>query len=659
MKIRNHGFDGRLGSIRTGSFTTWGRLFAYMLTFWGCISAYSDPSAIPEIIAFHLEDVEADVSYGTSSIRGTVQIDMNGANFTQGQLLLIDGSGNIAHSFGLQESSIAQEFRFFSTLRAFSASGTFQVQIVVVYGIWPNNQTIRFGGPGNPPLPEGSPTQFSIINRTAVDLEDPDLLGLTVSQLEVTAESEPTIIIFDVLASDDVARISYGSISLQSPSGNTRLSVQLPDRPEDGSPILGTYRVVAVIPAYSEPGDWEISLTLEDRSWKISSWMSADLLALGLPSHITVTNGIGVDDLPPSVVSIAFEPESVSFDEEVPNIESVTMILVLEDNLRGVSEGRGSLRSPGNRQSLYFDFDESNRVAGDALDGTYQIELQIPPGAENGDWTVALDLKEDKGGVWDWDVALPFGTPLLSIENSPESFEGPVLDEFNLSQESIDTTSGDVTLTMTMRITSEASGFLLGFIFIYNEFFEDIGTIVSEENRISGDMFDGIYVVEVIFPKQSREGLWDIEIYLLDRITNARDYPWDHGLDPSSVTVIGSTNPLPPGAAGDGFENWMIRNTNPGLPAILQLPTATIPGNPASNLLLYAMGVELGQNDDRFSEKILRREVPAASAAPHHFYIQFARRTVSPHAQINLIGSNDLVDWFQIQASDITQVQTS
>jgi len=122
-------------------------------------------------------------------------------------------------------------------------------------------------------------------------------------------------------------------------------------------------------------------------------------------------NGKIVDLLPqggditaPTLHSLSLSPASV---DTSTGDKTITVTARVSDDLAGFTGGHQSpssfalnFRSPSRGQYVSAWFNDSHRISGDQLDGTYQNVLTIPAFAEQGTWTVdTLQLADNAGNV--------------------------------------------------------------------------------------------------------------------------------------------------------------------------------------------------------------------------------------------------------------------
>ena len=121
---------------------------------------------------------------------------------------------------------------------------------------------------------------------------------------------------------------------------------------------------------------------------------------------------------------------------------------------------------------------------------------------------------------------LPLLACLLTIApatvNAAEDLTPPELIEFSYTPDSIDTSTGPATVTFTMRITDDISGYDSGYIVIYSPSGgQSVFGFANASNRISGDAMDGIYEVNAQFPQYGEVGTWHIwQARMPDKVAN-------------------------------------------------------------------------------------------------------------------------------------------
>ena len=191
---------------------------------------------------------------------------------------------------------------------------------------------------------------------------------------------------------DDKSGVQFAEFNLQGPSNNIDggwANLQL-------NPDTGRWEGTATIPQYSGVGTWTPrDLFVEDNANNSTDYENADLVAKGAAPSYTFTGT--QDTQPASLASLSFNPTSLDVTSGAKN---TLLTMHITDDVSGFSDGYLQLTSPNGLQSTEADFGSSQRTGGNALDGTYQVNVQIPSNAQEGTWTI--------GTVWLRDNASNF-----------------------------------------------------------------------------------------------------------------------------------------------------------------------------------------------------------------------------------------------------------
>ncbi|MDD2853549.1 MAG: hypothetical protein PHY09_16815 [Desulfuromonadaceae bacterium] len=107
-----------------------------------------------------------------------------------------------------------------------------------------------------------------------------------------------------------------------------------------------------------------------------------------------------------------------------------------------------------------------------------------------------------------------------------EDVAPPVLTGFSLSPGTINTSTGAQTITATLIITDDLTGFNNGSIWLYAPMSSQyVNTHFTGVHRTSGTAQNGTYQVSLPWPQYSRIGAWKLaSIALYDAIGNAQNY---------------------------------------------------------------------------------------------------------------------------------------
>ena len=111
------------------------------------------------------------------------------------------------------------------------------------------------------------------------------------------------------------------------------------------------------------------------------------LLAAAIGAVISGSaNAMPVEDLlAPGFGSLTRSPDTVDISDANQQVE---FTLTASDDLSGFAYGSVQLRSPNGQQYASASFGSYNRIAGDALDGTYRGSATLRRYAQTGNWTV-------------------------------------------------------------------------------------------------------------------------------------------------------------------------------------------------------------------------------------------------------------------------------
>ncbi|MEI7837475.1 MAG: SBBP repeat-containing protein, partial [Planctomycetota bacterium] len=146
-------------------------------------------------------------------------------------------------------------------------------------------------------------------------------------------------------------------------------------------------------------------------------------------------------------------------------------------------------------------------------------------------------------------IALGFPTK-LTVTSTPDTTV-PVLQSLSFTPTSIDTTTGNRTVTVTARITDDVSGFGSASVNFYSPSRAQqrgAGFI-----RISGDKNDGVYQATVTFPQYGEGGVWYVDWFFLQDVVGNYRQPRESDLIaqgfPTKLTITGNDPPtlLSPG----------------------------------------------------------------------------------------------------------------
>ncbi len=287
--------------------------------------------------------------------------------------------------------------------------------------------------------------QYSVTVISQQDITPPQLTNLSFSPSAVNTSAADQIITVTLGASDDLSGVDftcpfycYYTVYLTSPSGKQWQGlVNYYVTNVSGTPLNGVWTGQITMPRYSEPGNWQVNfVSLRDSANNTSYLSTANLQAMGFPTTITVTSSPS-DTSPPAVSSLAFGP---NFIDTTMGSQPVTVNLGLTDNLSGLQYGWVYFTSPSGNQTQYAYFSSYNRIAGTALNGTYQYTFYMPQYSEAGTWQVSqiyaydndnnlLYLTNAQLQAMGFPTQLVVVLPSNQVDGNLDSTGGTVMDE--------------------------------------------------------------------------------------------------------------------------------------------------------------------------------------------------------------------------------------
>ncbi len=294
---------------------------------------------------------------------------------------------------------------------------------------------------------------------------------------------------------------------------------------------------------------------------------------------ISTETAFAIDDFSaPVLVDLSFDKQSIDVSG---GPETVTATIRVTDDLSGFSWASFYFRSTSGQQSLYFGFMSSDLVSGDEFDGVYQRSQEFPQFSESGLWRVTqvqlLDKVGNEVNIYE-EVIVASGVQATIEITSVGDISDPILVDLSFDKQSIDVSAGPQTVTATIRVTDDLSGFNRGLITAHNPSGDQVqGWWFEADSRVSGDEFDGVYEVSTEFPQLSESETWRItEVHLSDKIGNLNFINEAEFANSGFQTTI-EINPVV------GFEIFLYEGWN--LISFPVLPTDSSPGNVLSDVL--------------------------------------------------------------------------
>jgi hypothetical protein len=287
-----------------------------------------------------------------------------------------------------------------------------------------------------------------------------------------------------------------------------------------------------------------------DEKEEISTMLTkskVDWLMIGTTVLITfgiMPEVVFADDITgPKLIAFDFDPKSI---DTSTGSQTVTFTVRITDDLSGFKYGYWRLESPSGSEYWHATINTgvqngTNRyrfISGDTegLDVTYESDIDLPLQSESGTWYIRNAYFYDNVGnylVLNEQTLIDKGFPTtVNVVSTPDDTTGPDLANFDFSPKSVDTSTGSQTVTFTVRITDDLSGFKYGYWSLKSPsgtqyWHATINTSVQNgTNRyrfISGDTegLDVTYESDIDLPVYSESGTWYIQnAYFYDNVGN-------------------------------------------------------------------------------------------------------------------------------------------
>ena len=362
------------------------------------------------------------------------------------------------------------------------------------------------------------------VNAQVEDTATPALAEFDFNPKTIDVSPGPQTVTVTLRITDDLSGFEFGNFIFISPSGQQISSAGYNAQHRvSGNSLDGVYQVSTTIPQFSEAGTWRlIQVFLRDQVGNSAVLSQSDLISRGFPTELVV-NG-GPDLASPDLVEFSFNPTSIDVSA---GAQSLTLNLRITDTLSGFEFGNFIFLSPSGNQIISGGYDASSRVSGDSHDGVYQVSSSVPQFSEAGNWRVIQVFLRDSVGnstvLSESDVSSRGFPTQLQVVSDPQDITSPSLTQFSFTPATIDTSAAPQSVTLTLRITDDVSGFEFGnFIYLSPSGQQVNSGGYNSAHRISGTAFDGVYEITTTFPQFSEVGTWHvIQVFLRDAVGNS------------------------------------------------------------------------------------------------------------------------------------------
>ncbi|WP_375491219.1 beta strand repeat-containing protein [uncultured Jatrophihabitans sp.] len=245
------------------------------------------------------------------------------------------------------------------------------------------------------------------------------------------------------------------------------------------------------------------------------------------------------DVTPPSVSSFTIVPGTVDDGYQDASATVVTRIVDTGGSPTATQSGfaSGTLTFVNGTTTLGpVSFSGDQRVAGTAVDGTYDLTVPVPQGTPAGTYTPTVTLTDvaNKSATTTASASL---TVVATTDSQPPVMSGTV----SLTPSSLDTTSAGQDTHLAVRLTDALSGVTDATVVLTNP---AGGTTPVPLDRTSGSAQDGMWAADEPFTPHDPAGTWTISALTAhDAVGNALNQTTGLG---AAVTVHNTTDSAAP-----------------------------------------------------------------------------------------------------------------
>jgi hypothetical protein len=179
-------------------------------------------------------------------------------------------------------------------------------------------------------------------------------------------------------------------------------------------------------------------------------------------------------------------------------------------------------------------FSGSERIAGNAMAGTYLVTVTVPRYAPTGNYSFwingfsgnVVDRPDLQGGGWVW-TSLPSSvTSHFAVLNTGlQDTSPPALASAELSPAAINVTATGFLVSLTLQLTDDLSGFTTAAVSLEQMITPGQNAVLVAGNatlaeRTSGTANNGQYLINFFVPQDAPTGAWQVHSTLTDRVGN-------------------------------------------------------------------------------------------------------------------------------------------
>jgi hypothetical protein len=360
-----------------------------------------------------------------------------------------------------------------------------------------------------------------------VDTISPVLTALTVTPAAIDLTAVDQTVTVHLSAADDLSKV--GRIRVELRAQVAGLMPQYAEMLVDTLAFTGDLTIT--MPAHARAGTWGLTVTLQDRAGNAAVYNPVSLASRGYPSGVSVTC-LDEDLSPPLVTSASVRPPVVDVSA---SSAVATLQFTATDDRSGVRVDPTYtdafsvvLRSPAGQEIRRFN-SAFRQTTGDALNGTWEVPLELPRYSEAATWAVSyLRLADRAGNVRLHTVPTTpaLSGAILTVSSSTSDLAPPALNAMSVLPTVIDTSAGAQDVSVTLSISDNLSGVSFGQDTFWNRVWyrSPSGQQVRVLDRTqfsltSGSPLNGQWHAVVRFPRFSEQGTWRPSLFRLEDAT--------------------------------------------------------------------------------------------------------------------------------------------
>ena len=333
------------------------------------------------------------------------------------------------------------------------------------------------------------------------DTTPPELKSLQFSPATIDTSRGTAAVTLSFSATDDASGVNYFEATFLDPSGGAHHSASLKFAPT----VASTNSVTITFPRFSDSGTWTLSrVFLSDAAGNTLLLDTDGLNGRGMPTRLEVKSS--KDTVSPKLTALTFAPAEIDTSTG-PDIVKVNYAAT--DDLSGVSYIEMSFASPsGSFKNVSAKFEPAESVSN-------TLALTFPGHSEPGQWTLSTVFLADAAGntaVLNAENLATMGFPTALQVKSAMDTRSPELTYIRLSPDVIDSSQGEVIVTLDFKATDDLSGvksFEAAFISPSGVMGPKGSAIFSPAKREVTDS------VKITFPKSSEAGAWTLSALIL------------------------------------------------------------------------------------------------------------------------------------------------